>query len=75
MSVLRVRDREPTQVRQASTLLAGQRKSVPSLMLVARKLTRVLKDRYATEPATSQYLERVADAQYGDRLKTDNAID
>jgi len=44
-------------VRHGQRALAGEHKSVPSLMLAARELTRVLKDRYAAEPATARYLD------------------
>ena len=39
--------------------LTGQRKSLPSLTMVGRDLTIVLKDRYPTEPATESYLEQL----------------
>src|SRR5262249_12530191 len=46
-------------VRQGQRAVAGERKSVPSLMLVIRDLTRVLKERYNTEPAATQYFEHL----------------
>jgi len=39
--------------------LAGERKSLPSLAMVSRDLTRVLRDRYPDEPSTKDYLEKV----------------
>ena len=39
--------------------LQGQRKSLPSLLMVSRDLTRVLKDRYPAESATESYLEQL----------------
>ena len=40
--------------------LIGERKSVPSLVMVSRDLARALKDRYPNEPATSSYLNELA---------------
>ena len=39
--------------------LAGERRSLPSLAMVSRDLTRVLRDRYPDEPSTKDYLEKV----------------
>lgn len=39
--------------------LAGQRKSLPSLAMVSRDLTRVLKQRYDGEPATKSFLDQL----------------
>jgi len=39
--------------------LTAPRKSLPSLVMVSRDLTRVLKERYAAEPSTSAYLEQL----------------
>ena len=41
--------------------LQTQRKSLPSLLMVTRDLTRVLKSRYATESATQEYLELIGE--------------
>jgi hypothetical protein len=38
---------------------AAERKSLPSLAMVSRDLTRVLRDRYPDEPSTKDYLEKV----------------
>ena len=46
-------------VSQGERALTGERKSLPSLVMASRDLTRVLKDRYPAEPATSAYLERL----------------
>jgi tetratricopeptide (TPR) repeat protein len=46
-------------VRQGERALAGERKSVPSLLLAARELTRLLKDRHAAEPLTARYLDEL----------------
>lgn len=40
--------------------LTGQRKSLPSLVMISRDLTRVLRDRYPHEPATRDYLEELS---------------
>jgi hypothetical protein len=39
--------------------LNGQRHSLPSLIMVSRDLTRVLRDRYPDEPATKAYLDQL----------------
>jgi hypothetical protein len=39
--------------------LTAERKSLPSLAMVSRDLTRVLRDRYPDEPSTKDYLEKV----------------
>ena len=40
--------------------LSNDRKSLPSLIMVSRDLTRVLKDRYPNESATTPYLEELS---------------
>ena len=40
--------------------LTGQRKSLPSLLMVSRDLTRVLKGRYPSEPTVKPYLDRLS---------------
>jgi hypothetical protein len=44
---------------QGERALTGQRKSLPSLTMVSRDLTRALKDRYPSEPATTSYIEQL----------------
>jgi hypothetical protein len=39
--------------------LAGDRKSMPSLLMVSRDLTKVLKERYSGETQTQGYLDRL----------------
>jgi hypothetical protein len=39
--------------------LSGPRKSLPSLLMVSRDLTRVLKDRYPTEHAAKTYIDQL----------------
>jgi hypothetical protein len=46
--------------------LTAGRKSLPSLTLVSRDLTRVLKDRYPTEPAAESYLDQLRAITRGD---------
>jgi tetratricopeptide (TPR) repeat protein len=52
--------------------LAGERQSLPSLMMVSRDLTRVLKERYPDESATSIYLETI---QAISHLQDDASVD
>jgi hypothetical protein len=40
--------------------LPNERKSLPSLIMVSRDLTRVLKDRYPNEPVTKSYLDELS---------------
>jgi len=44
---------------EGTRALGGQRKSLPSLLMVSRDLALVLKDQYPSEPATQSYLERL----------------
>ena len=46
-------------VRQGGQALTGPRKSLPSLVMVSRDLTRVLKERYPKAPSTGAYLEQL----------------
>jgi hypothetical protein len=46
-------------IQQGERALNGQRKSLPSLLMVSRDLTRVLNDRYPTETGTRQYLDHL----------------
>jgi hypothetical protein len=46
-------------VRQGEHALNGQRKSLPSLLMVSRDLTRVLNDMYPAETSTQQYLDHL----------------
>jgi hypothetical protein len=39
--------------------LSGQRKSLPSLAMVSRDLTHVLRKRYPTEPSTKSFLDQL----------------
>jgi hypothetical protein len=45
---------------QGEHALNGQRKSLPSLLMVSRDLTRVLNDRYPAEAGTRRYLDQLA---------------
>jgi len=38
--------------------LSAQRKSLPSLLMVSRDLTKVLNNQYPNEPETAAYLDR-----------------
>ena len=46
-------------VSQGGRALNGQRKSLPSLLMVSRDLTKVLNERYPSEPGTQQYLDQL----------------
>ncbi len=46
-------------VRQGEHALNGQRKSLPSLLMASRDLTRVLNDLYPAETSTQQYLDHL----------------
>jgi hypothetical protein len=46
-------------VHQGEHALVSSRKSLPSLVMASRELTRVLKDRYPAEPSTNAYLEQL----------------
>jgi hypothetical protein len=39
--------------------LSGERKSLPSLVMVSRDLTKILKDRYPVEPTAKSYLDHL----------------
>ena len=39
--------------------LVGDRKSLPSLLMLSRDLTKVLKDRYSGETQTQDYLDQL----------------
>ncbi len=46
-------------VSRAARALTGERRSLPSLVMVSRDLTRVLRERYPSEASTSTYLEQL----------------
>jgi hypothetical protein len=47
-------------IQHGERALSAQRKSVPSLVMVSRDLTKVLRDRYPDEPVTKSYLDELA---------------
>ena len=53
--------------------LTGQRKSLPSLTMVSRDLTKVLRDRYPTESTTQSYLEQLHSLP--EHQKTTNSLE
>ncbi len=55
-------------VNQGERALTGQRKSLPSLLMASRDLTRVLNDRYPTETGTRQYLDHLHVLGEGSKL-------
>jgi phosphatidate phosphatase APP1 len=46
-------------VHHGERALTSSRKSLPSLVMVTRDLTRVLKERFGSEPATVAYLDQL----------------
>ena len=46
-------------VHHGQRALTSQRRSLPSLVMVSRDLTKTLRDRYPTEPGTESYLEQL----------------
>jgi hypothetical protein len=46
-------------ITQGGRALNGQRKSLPSLLMATRDLTKLLNDRYPTEPGTKHYLDQL----------------
>lgn len=60
LGVIRAREGDlEGAVEQGSRALAGERKSLPSLLMVSRDLTKVLKDRYPDESQTRDYLDQL----------------
>jgi hypothetical protein len=47
-------------IQHGQRALSNERKSLPSLIMVSRDLTRVLKDRYPNEPVTKSYLDELS---------------
>jgi hypothetical protein len=47
-------------IHRGEEALSGKRKSLPSLLMVSRDLTRVLKERYPKESLTRAYLDNLA---------------
>lgn len=58
-------------VAQGLQALNGERKSLPSLLMVGRDLTKVLKERYPAEPETRDYLDRARHAHCASRHELD----
>jgi hypothetical protein len=46
-------------VDQGQRALTGERKSLPSLLMVTRDLTKVLNDQYRAETQTQNYLDQI----------------
>ena len=46
-------------VSQGERALSGERKSLPSLLMTSRELTRVLTEHYPSEPSTQDYLDHL----------------
>jgi tetratricopeptide (TPR) repeat protein len=55
-------------VHRGEEALGGKRKSLPSLLMVSRDLTRVLKERYPQESLTHAYLDNLAGIGQGKEL-------
>jgi len=61
LGVVAARDGElELAIQHGERALSNERKSVPSLVMVSRDLTRVLKDRYPDELVTKSYLDELA---------------
>ena len=61
LGVVRAREGDLGEaVSQGLRALNGERKSLPSLLMVSRDLTKVLNDRYPAEAETRNYLERLS---------------
>jgi hypothetical protein len=48
-----------TGINQGERALNAPRKSLPSLLMVSRDLTRILNEEYPSEPATQAYLDQI----------------
>jgi hypothetical protein len=46
-------------IKQGERALSASRKSLPSLLMVSRDLTRVLNDQYPSEPETQAYFDQL----------------
>jgi hypothetical protein len=61
LGVVRAREGDlDAAVGQGMRALKGERKSLPSLLMVSRDLTKVLKERYSAETETQNYLDQIA---------------
>jgi hypothetical protein len=61
LGVVRAREGELDEaVAQGTKSLNGDRKSLPSLLMASRDLTKVLKDRYSSATQTQDYLEHLS---------------
>lgn len=52
-------------VHHGEQAIGGKRKSLPSLLMVSRVLTRALKERYPAESATRSYVEQLSSISQG----------
>jgi tetratricopeptide (TPR) repeat protein len=55
-------------IQHGERALSNERKSLPSLIMVGRDLTRVLKERYPNEPATKAYLDELTTISHSPEL-------
>jgi hypothetical protein len=55
-------------IQHGERALSNERKSLPSLIMVGRDLTRVLKDRYPNEPVTKSYLDELSTISHSPEL-------
>lgn len=61
LGVVRAREGDlDAAIDQGTPALELKRKSLPELLMVSRDLTKVLNERYSTEPKTQNYLDQVA---------------
>jgi hypothetical protein len=60
LGVIRAREGDlEGAVDQGQRALTGERKSLPSLLMVTRDLTKVLNDQYRAETQTQNYLDQI----------------
>jgi tetratricopeptide (TPR) repeat protein len=55
-------------IQHGQQALSNERKSLPSLIMVSRDLTKVLKDRYSSEPMTKSYLDELSTVSHSPEL-------
>jgi hypothetical protein len=55
-------------IQHCERALSNQRKSLPSLIMVGRDLTKVLKDRYPNEPVTKSYPDELSTMSHSPEL-------
>jgi hypothetical protein len=60
LGLVAARDGDPSRaVHFGERALQGERRSLPSLLMVSRELGAAVRDRYGTEPGAAEYLDRL----------------